>query len=105
MTGVDDLGSWQGSVRVTEEAGPAWVPLMAEGGGAGDRRGGILYHAAISAGELGLPAVLLTEALLPRLGSPGSLVITISSVAALRGKGAYGAMKAALQAWNHTLDG
>ncbi|MFD8572023.1 SDR family NAD(P)-dependent oxidoreductase [Streptomyces sp. NPDC057694] len=52
-----------------------------------------------------LPAVLLTEALLPRLASPGGRVITISSVAALRGNGAYGAMKAALQAWNHTLAG
>ncbi|MEU0741574.1 SDR family oxidoreductase [Streptomyces sp. NPDC006134] len=50
-----------------------------------------------------LPAVLLTEALLPRLASPGGRVITIGSVAALRGNGAYGAMKAALQAWNHTL--
>lgn len=52
-----------------------------------------------------LPAVLLTEALLPRLAAPGGRVITISSVAALRGNGAYGAMKAALQAWNHTLAG
>ncbi|MEU2247932.1 SDR family oxidoreductase [Streptomyces sp. NPDC019224] len=52
-----------------------------------------------------LPAVLLTEALLPRLASPGGRVITIGSVAALRGNGSYGAMKAALQAWNHTLAG
>jgi 3-oxoacyl-[acyl-carrier protein] reductase len=52
-----------------------------------------------------LPAVLLTEALLPRLDSPGGRVVTISSVAALRGNGAYGAMKAALQAWNHTIAG
>lgn len=52
-----------------------------------------------------LPTVLLTEALLPRLASPGGRVITISSVAAARGNGSYGAMKAALQAWNHTLAG
>jgi len=51
-----------------------------------------------------LPAVLLTEALLPRL-APGGRIVTIGSVAALRGNGAYGAMKAALQAWNHTLAG
>jgi 3-oxoacyl-[acyl-carrier protein] reductase len=50
-----------------------------------------------------LPAVLLTEALLPRLIRPGGRVVTLSSLAALRGNGAYGAMKAALLAWNHTL--
>jgi 3-oxoacyl-[acyl-carrier protein] reductase len=50
-----------------------------------------------------LPAVLLTEALLPRLTRPGGRVVTLSSLAALRGNGAYGAVKAALLAWNHTL--
>ncbi|MEU1077100.1 MULTISPECIES: SDR family oxidoreductase [unclassified Streptomyces] len=50
-----------------------------------------------------LSAVLLTEALLPRLAQPGGRVVTIGSVAALRGNGAYGAAKAALLAWNHTL--
>lgn len=50
-----------------------------------------------------LPAVLLTEALLPRLARDGGRVVTIGSVAALRGNGAYGAAKAALMAWNHTL--
>ncbi|MFE0044265.1 SDR family NAD(P)-dependent oxidoreductase [Streptomyces albireticuli] len=50
-----------------------------------------------------MPAVLLTEALLPRLARPGGRVVTIGSVAALRGNGAYGAAKAALLAWNHTL--
>ncbi|WP_243860022.1 SDR family oxidoreductase [Streptomyces sp. BK208] len=50
-----------------------------------------------------LPTVLLTEALLPRLTRPGGRVVTLGSLAALRGNGAYGAMKAALLAWNHTL--
>ncbi|TVT58896.1 SDR family oxidoreductase [Amycolatopsis rhizosphaerae] len=50
-----------------------------------------------------LPAVLLTEALLPRLSRPGGRVVTIGSLAALRGNGSYGAVKAALLAWNHTL--
>ncbi|MGW2279215.1 SDR family NAD(P)-dependent oxidoreductase [Streptomyces sp. NPDC001770] len=52
-----------------------------------------------------LPVVLLTEALLPRLASPGGRVVTVGSIAALRGNGSYGAMKAALQAWNHALAG
>ncbi|UQI46263.1 SDR family oxidoreductase [Streptomyces sp. HU2014] len=50
-----------------------------------------------------MPAVLLTEALLPRLARPGGRVVTVGSAAALRGGGAYGAAKAALLAWNHTL--
>lgn len=52
-----------------------------------------------------LTAVLLTEAVKPRLASPGGRVVTISSVAALRGNDSYGAAKAALHAWNHSLAG
>lgn len=44
-------------------------------------------------------AVILTEALLPRLARPGGRIVTISSVAALRGAGAYGAAKAAMNTW------
>lgn len=51
-----------------------------------------------------LTAVLLTAALLPRLAA-GGRVITISSIAALRGGGAYGAAKAALLAWSYSLAG
>ncbi|WP_200886730.1 SDR family NAD(P)-dependent oxidoreductase [Phaeacidiphilus oryzae] len=50
-----------------------------------------------------LTAVLLTEAVRDRLPSGTGRVITVSSVAALRGAGSYGAAKAALHAWNHTL--
>jgi len=50
-----------------------------------------------------LPAVLLTEALLTRLTRPGGRVVTLGSVAALCGNGSYGAVKAALHAWNHAL--
>jgi 3-oxoacyl-[acyl-carrier protein] reductase len=46
-----------------------------------------------------LPAVLLTEALLPRLRRPGGRIVTITSIAALRGPGSYGGAKAALHAW------
>jgi 3-oxoacyl-[acyl-carrier protein] reductase len=51
-----------------------------------------------------LTAVLLTHALLPRLASPGGRVITISSIAALRGGGdAYSGAKAALLGWTYSL--
>ncbi len=46
-----------------------------------------------------LTAVLLTEALLPHLSRPGGRIIAMSSVAAVRGAGSYGAAKAALHAW------
>ena len=50
-----------------------------------------------------LPTVLLTEALLPHVTRPGGRVVAISSVAALRGAGSYGAAKAALHAWAYSL--
>jgi len=53
-----------------------------------------------------LTAVLLTTALLPALARPGGRVISISSVAALRGgAGAYSAAKAALHGWSLDLAG
>jgi 3-oxoacyl-[acyl-carrier protein] reductase len=47
-----------------------------------------------------LPAVLLTEVLLPRLTRPGGRIVTITSIAALRGPGSYGGAKAALHPWS-----
>jgi 3-oxoacyl-[acyl-carrier protein] reductase len=52
-----------------------------------------------------LTAVLLTSAVLPRLRRPGGRVISLSSIAALRGGGPYGAAKAALHAWSYGLAG
>ncbi|SFF82589.1 3-oxoacyl-[acyl-carrier protein] reductase [Actinacidiphila alni] len=49
-----------------------------------------------------LTAVLLTESLRDRFSDTGR-VVTVTSVAALRGGGSYGASKAALHAWNHSL--
>jgi 3-oxoacyl-[acyl-carrier protein] reductase len=46
-----------------------------------------------------LTAVLLTEALLPDLPRPGGRIVAISSVAAVRGAGSYGAAKAAMHGW------
>ena len=50
-----------------------------------------------------LTAVLLTTALEPKLRRPGGRVILLSSVAAVRGGGAYGAAKAALHGWAFAL--
>lgn len=51
-----------------------------------------------------LTAVLLTEALRPRLRRPGGRIIGISSIAALRGGGgSYSAAKAALYGWIFSL--
>jgi 3-oxoacyl-[acyl-carrier protein] reductase len=45
-----------------------------------------------------LPAVLLTHALMPQLRRPGGAIVTVSSIAAVRGPGAYGGSKAVLNA-------
>jgi len=45
-----------------------------------------------------LPVVLLTHALLPQLRRPGGAIVTVSSIAAVRGPGAYGGSKAVLNA-------
>lgn len=50
-----------------------------------------------------LTAVLLTTALLPRLRTPDARVVTLSSIAGLRGGGSYGAAKAALHPWTWDL--
>lgn len=52
-----------------------------------------------------LSAVLLTQALLPHLARPGGRIVAMSSIAALRGSGSYGAAKAALNAWALSLAG
>ncbi|WP_114906459.1 SDR family NAD(P)-dependent oxidoreductase [Ornithinimicrobium murale] len=46
-----------------------------------------------------LSAVLLTQALLDHIRRPGGRIIAMSSIAALRGSGSYGAAKAAINAW------
>ena len=59
------------------------------------------WRAALDANVM--TVVLLTEALLPALAAPGGRVVTISSIAALRGGGSYGAAKAALHAWSYSM--
>ncbi|GLW57427.1 SDR family NAD(P)-dependent oxidoreductase [Kitasatospora phosalacinea] len=50
-----------------------------------------------------LTAVLLTESVRDRFTPGSGRVVTVSSIAALRGAGSYGAAKASLHAWNHFL--
>jgi 3-oxoacyl-[acyl-carrier protein] reductase len=50
-----------------------------------------------------LTAVLLTTAVFPRLRTPDARVVTLSSIAALRGGGSYGAAKAGLHPWTWDL--
>ncbi|WP_030247808.1 SDR family NAD(P)-dependent oxidoreductase [Streptomyces sp. NRRL S-350] len=50
-----------------------------------------------------MTVVLLTESVRDRLTPGAGRVVTISSIAALRGAGSYGAAKASLHAWNHFL--
>ena len=50
-------------------------------------------------------AVLVTEVCLPRLSRPGGRIVAVSSVAALRGAGSYGAAKGALNVWVTDLAG
>ncbi|MCW2881862.1 MAG: short-chain dehydrogenase/reductase [Sphaerisporangium sp.] len=50
-----------------------------------------------------LTAVLLTEGLLPYLRRPGGRIVHLSSIAAIRGPGAYGGAKAALHAYTYEL--
>jgi 3-oxoacyl-[acyl-carrier protein] reductase len=51
-----------------------------------------------------LTAVLLTTALMPTLRRPGGRIVTVSSIAGLRGGGgAYSAAKAALHGWSLDL--
>jgi NAD(P)-dependent dehydrogenase (short-subunit alcohol dehydrogenase family) len=46
-----------------------------------------------------ITTVLVTEALLPKLTRPGGRIVAMSSVAAFRGAGSYGAAKAAINSW------
>lgn len=46
-----------------------------------------------------LSAVLPAEALLPAMRRPGGRIVAMSSVAALRGNGSYGAVKGAINTW------
>jgi 3-oxoacyl-[acyl-carrier protein] reductase len=87
-------------------AGIDTVDVIVNNAGAGSSFGPretLEEHAAAWRRELDLnvlTAVLLTEALRPKLTRPGGRIIGMSSIAALRGGGgAYSAAKAALHGW------
>lgn len=50
-----------------------------------------------------LTTVLVTEALLGQMTRPGGRIVAMSSVAAFRGAGSYGAAKAAVNAWVYSM--
>ncbi len=72
-------------------------------GGAGETPGDVAAAFGDAFAANCLTAVLLTTVVRPRL-RPGSRVVSISSIAALRpGGGSYGAAKGALISWTYTL--
>ncbi|ALG13091.1 SDR family NAD(P)-dependent oxidoreductase [Kibdelosporangium phytohabitans] len=103
-----------GAVRAALGHLPATVDVLVNNAGANMARQGL----AAPAGDLAalkklwladyesnvIPTVLVTEALLPRLAGNGR-VISISSIAGVRGSGSYGPAKAAILPWNVELAG
>jgi 3-oxoacyl-[acyl-carrier protein] reductase len=103
---VDDVE--RASERIRRELGERIDVLVNNAGGVRvGADGGLAAVAAVWRDNYEanvLTAVLLTEALLPSLASPGGRVVTISSIAALRGGGgAYSGAKAALLGWSYSL--
>ncbi len=77
---------------------------VASRGAGGDGLDGVAHAWEADYRSNVLTAVLLTEALRPQLRRPGARVVTISSIAALRGGGgSYSAAKAALIGWTYDL--
>ncbi|MBF9070505.1 SDR family NAD(P)-dependent oxidoreductase [Streptacidiphilus fuscans] len=87
---------------------PGRIDVLVNSAGSRESRAGAGPHAVLARwrGDFErnvLTAVLLTESVRDRLAQGGGRVVTISSIAAVRGAGSYGASKAALHAWNHFL--
>jgi 3-oxoacyl-[acyl-carrier protein] reductase len=87
---------------------PSRIDVLVNNAGSRERGVGSGPHAVLARwrGDFErnvLTAVLLTECVRDRLAPGGGRVVTVSSIAALRGAGSYGAAKAALHAWNHSL--
>jgi 3-oxoacyl-[acyl-carrier protein] reductase len=114
------INEWVGEARVVAEPcdleDPKAVDAFAERLSRGptidvlvNNAGGVSLQSADTLEELAagwrrdfdnnvMTTVLITEALLPQITRPGRIV-ALSSVAAFRGAGSYGAAKAAINAW------
>ncbi|WP_295010428.1 SDR family NAD(P)-dependent oxidoreductase [uncultured Microbacterium sp.] len=93
----DDVARAAGEIE-----GPVAVLVNNAGGNVLDRGEGLAGIAANFEANFSLnvlTTVLLTEALLPRIVRPGGRIVSISSIAALRGANGYGAAKAAIHGW------
>ncbi|WP_326954797.1 SDR family oxidoreductase [Amycolatopsis sp. NBC_01286] len=101
-----------GSVRAALDQLPGSVDVLVNNAGGNTDR----QRPAVEPGDLDgvaaawranfeanvLTAVLVTEALTPRLAD-GARIVTVGSIAAKQGSGSYGAAKAAIEAWNVDL--
>lgn len=95
---ADEITAWGREVDIlVNNAGGNLAPFPAE-----DLEGMRHDWLANITGNV-LPAVLLTQALLPVIRQPNGRIITIGSVAAVRGPATYGGAKAALHPWSAEL--
>lgn len=107
-----DLASVDDVQRLAAELhqGPTVDVLIANAGGNAGHAGGDDLASVAQAWRADfegnvLTAVLLTHALSDHLTRPGARIVAMSSIAALRGSGSYGAAKAAVNAWVLSLAG
>ncbi len=106
---VADLTDPEQVSRVVEAVGDRPVDAVVNNaggylGGDGGTLAGVAAQWRANLDANVLTAVLLTEALRPRLRRPGGRVVLVSSIAAQRGGGGpYSAAKAALHGWAYDL--
>ncbi len=100
---VTDSGEVEALARRIAAAGTVHVLVNNVGGNPARDTSGLGDIADLYADVFRLnviSAVLVTEALRPHLARPGGRVVSVGSIAGLRGPGAYGAAKGALNAWS-----